>query len=53
MNPVSINSRGVFPEESLPAELLDYEITFFGNLGMACAEPAKGKSFHGVLHKVS
>ena len=51
MNQVSINVRGVFPKESLPAEILDYQLIFFGAGGMACALANKGKSFHGVLHK--
>ena len=53
MNPVSLNARGIFPVESKPAEILDYDIIFFGGSGMACAEPKEGKSFHGVVHKVS
>jgi len=53
MNPVSLNARGIFPVESKPAEILDYDIIFFGGSGMACAEPNVGKSFHGVVHKVS
>jgi len=53
MNKVSITNRGVIPVESLPAEILDYELIFFGSMGMACAQVAEGKSFHGVLHKVS
>ena len=51
MNKVSITNRGVIPLESVPAELLDYELIFFGGMGMACAQPCEGKSFHGVLHK--
>ena len=50
MNPISLNNRGLFPTVSKPAEILDFEITFFGGEGFACAEIAPGKSFHGVLH---
>lgn len=53
MNKVSLNSREIFPVESKPAEILDYDLIFFGGAGMACAEAKEGKSFHGVLHKVS
>ena len=53
MNKVSLNNREIFPIESKPAEIQDYELIFFGGSGMACAEPAPGKSFHGVLHKCS
>lgn len=53
MNKVSLNSRGIFPVESRPAEILDYDLVFFGGAGMAVAEAKKGKSFHGVLHKVT
>ena len=51
MNKVSVNARKVYPTQSKPAEILDYELIFFGGGGMACALAAKGKSFHGVLHK--
>ena len=53
MNKVSLNSRGIFPAESNPAEIQDYDLIFFGGAGMACAEAKEGKSFHGVLHKVT
>lgn len=53
MNPVSLANRGLYPEESMPAELLDHKIYFFGSMGMAEAIPAEGKSFHGVLHKMT
>lgn len=53
MNNFALNYRGIFPVESKPAEILDFEITFFSKLGMACADPKQGTSFHGVLHKVS
>jgi hypothetical protein len=51
MNKVSVNARKVYPAESKPGEILDYDLIFFGGGGMACALAAKGKSFHGVLHK--
>ena len=35
MNPVSLANREIFPIESKPAEILDYKIGFFGQLGMA------------------
>ena len=37
MNRISINNREVFPVESMPGEILDYELIFFGKMGMACA----------------
>ena len=52
MNKVSLNSREIFPVESKPAEILDFDLIFFGGSGMACAEVKEGKSFHGVLHKL-
>ena len=53
MNPVSLKGRNLHPIESNPAELLDYELGFFGAMGMAFAKPGKGKPFHGVLHKMT
>jgi gamma-glutamylcyclotransferase (GGCT)/AIG2-like uncharacterized protein YtfP len=53
MNPVSLNNREVFPAQSVPAEIIDYKIYFFGLMGMAEAVPEEGQSFHGVLHKVN
>ena len=53
MNNVSLNARGLFSLESKPAELQDHDIIFYGPLGMAGAVPAPGKSFHGVLHKLT
>ena len=52
MNQVTIKARKIFPVESQPAEILEYKLTFFGEQGLACAEPAQGESFHGVLHKL-
>ena len=53
MNKISITNRGCFPLDSKPAEIQDYELIWFGPMGMACAQPAAGKSFHGVLHKLT
>eukprot|EP00966_Prymnesium_polylepis_P245205 5672531-Prymnesium_polylepis.2 len=53
MNNVSLNARGLFSLESKPAELQDHDIISYGPLGMAGAVPAPGKSFHGVLHKLT
>jgi hypothetical protein len=53
MNPISLKNRGIFPKKSMPAEVQDFELTFFGKMGMACADVAPGKSFHGVLHLCS
>ena len=53
MNFTSITNRGVYPKESMPAEVQDYELIFIGGLGMGAANPCPGKSFHGVLHKLS
>ena len=52
MNPISIGNR-IETIESKPAELLDYKLYFFGNLGMAEAIPEEGMSFHGVAHRVT
>lgn len=51
-NPTSLANRDLHPKESQPAEVLDYKLHFFGSSGMADAVPAKGESFHGVLHKM-
>ena len=53
MNKVSINNRDIYPEESKPAEILDFRLDFAGSSGMGLAVAEKGKSFHGVLHKVT
>ncbi|OQR95641.1 kinesin [Thraustotheca clavata] len=53
MNPISLQNRGLNPIKSLPAEVLDYRLGFFGLGGMAEAIPSIGSSFHGVLHKMS
>lgn len=52
MNPIAWKNRRISPISSSPAELLDFELKFSGGLGFAEAVPAKGKSFHGVLHLV-
>ena len=53
MNKTSITNRKVIPLESFPAEALDHILEFGGGMGMGIATPMPGKSFHGVLHKVS
>ena len=53
MNKISITNRNVHPIESKPAEILDFDLEFFGESGMAVAIMKKGKSFHGVLHRLS
>jgi hypothetical protein len=46
----NINQREIFPKESKPAEIQDFEIVFFGSQGMAVAVKKSGATFHGVLH---
>jgi len=53
MNPVSLEGRALKPVKSYPAQLLDYELGFFGGSGMAEAVKSEGKSFHGVLHQMT
>ena len=53
MNKVSINNRDIYPEDSKPAEILDFKLEFVGSLGMGLAVAEEGKTFHGVLHKVT
>ena len=53
INKTSITNRKIYPKETKPAELLDYELYFFGKMGMAEALPKEGNSFHGVVHAVS
>ena len=53
MNPVSLANRGITPLESYPGEILDYKIQFFGPQGMAEAIPETGRTFHGVVHRLS
>lgn len=53
MNPISLKARQLHPVESYPAEILDYELLFLGKMAMAFAMPTPGKSFHGVLHKMT
>jgi len=50
MNPISLKGRALAPVQSVPAELLDCELQFFGPEGMAKAVTKEGTSFHGVLH---
>ena len=51
-NPISLESRNLFPIVSIPGEALDYKLYFYGGMGMAEALPELGSSFHGVLHKM-
>merc|ERR1712147_393732 len=53
INRTSITNRKIYPSETKPAELLDYELYFFGRMGMAEALPKEGSSFHGVVHAVT
>jgi len=53
MNPVSLKGRGLTPIESMPAELLDYRLGFFGQNGFATIYAEEGTSFHGVLHNMA
>lgn len=53
MNKVSLNGRGLYAIESKPAEIQDHELIFYGPMGIAAAIPAEGKTFHGVLHKLT
>ena len=50
MNPVSLSMRSLFPSQSWPAEILDYELEFYR---VASASPKAGSSFHGVLHEMT
>ena len=51
-NSISLSNRGLHPVESFPAEVIDYSIGWFGQMGMATAIPEEDGSFHGVLHKM-
>ena len=53
MHPYCLETRNMSPQESHPAILLDYKLIWITHMGWACAVPAKGESFHGVLHKVT
>ena len=53
MNIVSLKARKLVPIKSIPGELQDFELIFYGSQGMAAAKPAQGKSFHGVLHRMT
>jgi hypothetical protein len=52
-NPISITNRELHAIESFPAEVMDHELHFFGSSGVAGAVAKEGKSFHGVLHKMT
>jgi gamma-glutamylcyclotransferase (GGCT)/AIG2-like uncharacterized protein YtfP len=53
LNPVSFHARHLTASASKPAELLDHEIEFKGDLGMAGVVPSKGKSMHGCVWECS
>ena len=64
MNPTSLSLRNIHPTcNSRPAELLNYELKFFGPMGFAEAVPVppppqegsstSTSSFHGVIHTVT
>jgi hypothetical protein len=52
MSPISMENRGILPIQSVPGELIDYELLFSGGMGFAEAKARKHSSFHGVLHLV-
>ena len=52
-NAVSLKRRSIFPAESHPAALLDYELAFHLNGGMANIVPAPGALVHGVVHTIT
>lgn len=52
-NPTSISNRELKAIESFPAEVMDYRLEFFGPSGVAGAVAETGKTFHGVLHKMT
>ena len=53
INKTSISLRGIYPKVTKPAELMDFELYFFGSGGMAEALPKEGSSFHGVVHAMT
>ena len=53
MNPISMQSRDLYPIKAIPAELLDYELQFLTKAGWAAAIHSPNKSFHGVLYLMS
>ena len=38
INNVGLNARGIIAKKTLPAEIIDFELTFFSANGVACAE---------------
>jgi hypothetical protein len=58
MNPTSLANRGLAPLQSVPVEVLDFELIFRGHaetavIGMAFASPRPRSTFHAVLHLMS
>ena len=51
MNHVTLNNRGIFPKDSLAAEIQDYELIFFGPSGTPAAKATIDSKIHGVLQK--
>jgi len=47
------NCETFFPSRSVPGELKDWELCFFGQMGMASVRRRGGSSLHGVLHTVT
>jgi len=43
MNNVSLSARKLYPKQSIPGELQDFELIFYGSQGMAAAKPAGGR----------
>ena len=52
MNPQSNENRNVWPKVSIPAELPEYELAFYGQSGMAEVIPKPGKKVQGVAHNL-
>lgn len=53
MNPISLRCRNLYPRESYPAIIFDFYLHFFGSMGFAEAVLEVGRSFHGVVHKMT
>ena len=53
MNPISLEGRQLNPIKSVPAELLNFRLGFFGSMGFASTRALEGASCHGVLHRMT
>jgi hypothetical protein len=53
LNPHSLANINLVPIVSVPAEALNHKIYFFSGRDFAEAIAEEGKSFHGVLHKMT